>query len=419
MTTRLAQRLEVIQPSATLAVSARAAALRAEGRTIFPFGVGEPDFDTPAHICAAAKEAIERGAHRYTNVSGTVELRRAIAESSSKARGVACTPEQVVVAVGAKHALFNLALTLYEAGDEVVIPAPYWVSYPEQVRIVGAEPVIVETREADNFLLTASALQSALSARTKAVILCTPSNPTGSAYSEGALREILSVLEHHDCWLIVDEIYASLVYDGFRSISALALASPAMRERIIVVDGVSKAYAMTGWRIGWSIAPKAVSRALDVVQSQSTTNATAVAQTAAAVALASDQSCVEAMRKTFEARRNRMVAAHNRISGMRCRLPEGAFYAFADVTGLYGLATPHAACSRIADDLDVAKFFIEEAGVAAVPGSAFGAPGYMRFSYATSEDIIDRGIGSISAAVERAISRQGRQSVQHPAAGSG
>ena len=401
MPARLATRLDVIQPSATLAVSARAAALRARGLTIFPFGVGEPDFNTPEHICEAAKKAIDDGAHRYTNVSGTLELRKAIAESSEKIRGVPCAPERVVVSVGAKHVLFNLALALYEPGDEVVIPAPYWVSYPEQVRIVGAEPVIVETIEEDGFLLTPTALENAITKKTKAVILCTPSNPTGSAYSARALRGLLEVLANRDCWLIVDEIYASLVYDGFKSVSALSLALANMRERVIVVDGVSKAYAMTGWRIGWSIAPPAVSRALDIVQSQSTTNATTIAQVAAVVALNSNQECVEAMRQAFELRRNRMVAALNSVPGVRCRTPEGAFYAFADVRSLYGIQTEHAASGTIADDLDIAKFLIEEAGVAAVPGSAFGAPGYLRFSYATSTEIIDKGIASFRAAVER------------------
>ena len=402
MPTTLAQRLEVIQPSATLAVSARAAALRAAGKTVYPFGVGEPDFDTPEHIREAAKRAIDGGAHRYTNVTGTPELRRAIAAQSAARRGVPCAPEQVVASVGAKHALFNLALALYGPGDEVIIPAPYWVSYPEQVRIVGAEPVIVETREDQGFLLSASALERALTPRTKAIILCTPSNPTGSAYGEQALRELLAVVERHDCYLILDEIYASLVYDGFRSVSALSLASEALRDRMIVIDGVSKAYAMTGWRIGWSIAPVRVSKALDIVQSQSTTNATAIAQAAAVAALTGDQSCVEAMRQTFEARRNRMVSALNAIPGVSCRTPEGAFYAFADFRGLFGLSTPHAASGKIENDLEIAKFLLEEAGVAAVPGSAFGAPGYLRFSYATSETIIDQGISALRAAVDRA-----------------
>ncbi len=399
MSTRLAQRLDVIQPSATLAVSARAAALKAQGKTVYPFGVGEPDFDTPAHIRDAAKVALDKGATRYTAVPGTPELRKAVAEHSSKLRGVPCAPEQVVVGVGAKHVLFDLALALYEPGDEVIVPAPYWVSYPEQVRIVGATPVIVETREEDGFRLGPEALEKAITPKTKAVILCTPSNPTGSAYPEDALRAIVQVIEKHDVWLIVDEIYGALVYDGFKATSALTLASEEGRKKVIVVDGVSKTYAMTGWRIGWSITPVHVAKALDVVQSQSTTNAAAVAQAAAVAALTGTQEPVETMRKRFEARRNLIVGLLNDIPGVKCRTPEGAFYAFADVRGLFGLPFAGASSGKIADDLDVAKFLLEQSGCAAVPGSAFGAPGYMRFSYAASEETIQKGLAAAKAAV--------------------
>ncbi len=402
MATRLAQRLEVVQPSATLAVSARAAALRAQGRTIYPFGVGEPDFDTPVAIREAAKAALDAGATRYTAVVGTPQLRKAVAAHSERTRGVECAPEQVVVSVGAKHALFDLALALYEPGDEVIIPSPYWVSYPEQVRLVGATPVIVDTSEADGWLLSPAALEAAITPKTKAVILCTPSNPTGSAYPEAALRGVLGVLERHDCWLIADEIYAALVYDGFAQKSALTLASDQLRARIIVVDGVSKTWAMTGFRIGWSITPAHVAKALDVIQSQSTTNAAAMAQAAALAALEGPTDAVEAMRARFEARRTRMVERLRQIPGVHCRMPEGAFYAFADVRGLYGLPSAHARSGKIADDLDVAAFLLEAAGCAAVPGSAFGAPGYLRFSYATSEENIDAGLAAAKAAVERA-----------------
>lgn len=402
MSTRLASRLDVVQPSATLAVAARAAALKAAGRTIFGFGVGEPDFDTPLHIREAGKLAIDKGATRYTAVSGTPELRKAVAEDSQKRRGVPCTPDRVTVSVGAKHALFNLALALYEPGDEVIIPAPYWVSYPEQVRLVGAEPKIVETTEADGFLLTAAALEAAITPKTKAVILCTPSNPTGGAYARDALAAICAVLEEHDVWLIVDEIYAALVYDGFETVSALTLAGPSLRERTIVIDGVSKTFAMTGWRIGWSIAPPHVAKALDVVQSQSTTNPTAAAQAAAVAALTGPTESIEAMRRRFETRRDQMVEALAAIPGVRCRKPEGAFYAFADVRGLYGIKTAHAKSGEIASDIDVATFLLEESGCAAVPGSAFGAPGYLRFSYATSEQVIADGLAAAKAAVVRA-----------------
>ena len=401
MPTRLARRLEVIQPSATLAVSARAAALRAAGKTIYPFGVGEPDFDTPVHIRDAAKAALDAGQTRYTAVVGTLELRKAIAARSTAMRGVPCAPEEVVVTVGAKHALFNLALALYEPGDEVICPAPYWVSYPEQVRIVGATPVCPETREEDGWILSPDALEKAVGPKTKAVILNTPSNPTGGAYARGQMRALLEVLQKHDCWLIVDEIYAALVYDGFEHVSAKTLARELGDEllaRVIVIDGVSKTYAMTGWRIGWSITPPHVAKALDVVQSQSTTNPAAVAQAAARVALEGPQESVETMRKAFAARRDLMVEGLRAIPGVKCRPPEGAFYAFADVRGLFGLQGPQGALD---DDLAVAKFLLEEAGVASVPGAPFGAPGYIRFSYATSEENIAKGLKAAGDAVRR------------------
>jgi aspartate aminotransferase len=284
----------------------------------------------------------------------------------------------------------------------VIVPAPYWVSYPEQVRLVGATAVCPETREDDGWLLSPEALQGALSPKTKAVILSTPSNPTGGAYSAEKMRALLEVLNAHDCWLIVDEIYAALIYDGFVHVSAQTIAkdvSAQMLERIIVVDGVSKTYAMTGWRIGWSITPPHVAKALDTVQSQSTTNAAAVAQAGARAAIEGPQDSVESMRKRFEQRRNEMVAGLRAISGVRCRVPEGAFYVFADVRGLYGLRGAH---GPLKDDVDVATFLIEEAGVAAVPGTPSGAPGYIRFSYATSEENIQKGTAAARDAVVRA-----------------
>ena len=245
----------------------------------------------------------------------------------------------MTVAIGAKHALFNLALALYEKGDEVIIPAPYWVSYPEQVKLVGAEPVVVQTDEASGFKMSPEAFAKAFTPRTKAVVLCTPSNPTGSAYTESELRALLDVWKKTDSWLIVDEIYADLVYDGFKQVSAASILSgdaDAM-GRLVIIDGVSKTYAMTGWRIGWSIAPNRLAKALDMIQGQSTTNATAIAQHAAVAALTGPQETVETMRLAFEKRRTVMVEGLRSIPGVKCRMPEGAFYAFADCRALYGL----------------------------------------------------------------------------------
>jgi aspartate aminotransferase len=386
----------------TLAMNARAAELRAKGVDVFAFGVGEPDFEPPSFVFDAVRAALEKGVSKYTAVTGIPALKQAICTRTAEVRGWSPKPSQVTVSVGAKHALFNLALALYEPGDEVVIPAPYWVSYPEQVKLGGANPVFVETTEETGFKMTPQAFEKALSPRTKAVILCTPSNPTGSAYSEGELRALLEVWKKTESFLIVDEIYADLVYDGFKHVSAAKLASAmggGLADRVIVVDGVSKTYAMTGWRIGWSIAPERVARALDTVQGQSTTNATAIAQHAAVAALTGPQGEVEKMRAAFEKRRDVMVAELRSIPGVKCRVPEGAFYAFADCRALWGIPFKS---KPIASDDDVAFFMLEEAHVAAVPGGAFGAPGYVRFSYATNEERIRGGIASIKAAIARA-----------------
>ncbi|WP_394836929.1 pyridoxal phosphate-dependent aminotransferase [Pendulispora rubella] len=405
----LAKRLSVIVPSITLQVSARANDLRSRGIDVVNFGVGEPDFEPPAFILDAAKKAIDAGqTSKYTAVTGIAALKQAICAATEKKRGFLPTPDQITVSVGAKHSLFNVALACYEEGDEILIPTPCWVSYPEQVRMFGAEPVLVPTSQENGWRLTPDDLARALTPRTKAVILCTPSNPTGSAYTEEQLSALLEVLRKHDCYIVVDEIYGDLVYDGFRHVSAAKIA-PDLLSRLIIIDGVSKSYAMTGWRIGWSIAPKPLAKACDVVQGQSTTNPTAVAQHAAVAALTGPQEEVEAMRGVFQKRRDLIVSALNAIPGVRCRTPEGAFYAFPDCRGLYGI---HYKGKPISNDEDLAFFLLEKAHVAAVPGGAFGAPGYLRFSYATSEDRIAKGIASMRAAVEAA-----RQEGQSASAG--
>jgi aspartate aminotransferase len=390
----LARRLDVVQPSVTLAMNARAAELRTKGVDVFAFGVGEPDFEPPSFVLEAARAAIEKGVSKYTAVTGIAPLKEAICKRTTEARGWSPKASQITVSVGAKHALFNLAVALYEPGDEVVIPAPYWVSYPEQVKMMGATPVFVESTVEGGFKMTPDAFAKALTPKTKAVILCSPSNPTGSAYSEDELRALLEVWKKTDSWLIVDEIYADLVYDGFKHVSAARIAE-SHRDRIVIVDGVSKTYAMTGWRIGWSIAPERLAKAMDTVQGQSTTNPTAIAQHAAVAALTGPQSEVERMRVAFEKRRSVMVEALRSIPGVKCRMPEGAFYAFADCRSLYGISYKG---KPIANDEDVAFFLLDEAHVAAVPGGAFGAPGFVRFSYATSEERIANGVASIKKA---------------------
>jgi aspartate aminotransferase len=379
-------------------MAARAARLRDQGHRVFAFGVGEPDFETPDSIRNAAKNAIDKGCSHYTAVTGTPALKKAICAATERDRGWVPTPDQVVVSCGAKHALFNLAIALYEPGDEVIIPAPFWVSYPEQVRMFGATPVILNTREEDNWLLAPEALAAALTPRTKAIILCSPSNPTGSAYPKERLLALAKVLASTDAFVIVDEIYAELVYEGFEHHSLAALA-PELRSRLVVIDGVSKTYAMTGWRIGWSISPAHLAKALDMIQGQSTTNPTAVSQMAAIEALTGPRDAVRRMRDVFQERRGKMVEGLRSIPGIRCRMPDGAFYAFADVRGLFGL---QAGDKKLTTDEDVAFWLLDTAHVAAVPGTPFGAPGYLRFSYASSTETIEQGIAALRQAVATA-----------------
>ena len=400
----LAKRLDAVAPSATLAMNARAAELRSRGIDVFPFGVGEPDFEPPAFVLEAAKLAIDKGASKYTAVTGILPLKEAICKATERSRGWSPAPKNVTVSVGAKHALFNLALALFEPGDEVIIPAPCWVSYPEQVRLVGATPVIVPTTEESGWKLSPAALRAALTPKTKAIILCSPSNPTGAAYTEAAMRALLEALAAHDCWIIVDEIYAELIYDGFRYVSPAKIAResfPAMVDRIVIVDGVSKQYAMTGWRIGWCIAPPALSAALDVVQGQSTTNPSAVAQHAALAALGGSQEDTAKMRSIFQSRRDVMITGLRALTGTQCPMPEGAFYAFADCRSLYGVSL-HG--KPVTNDADLSLWLLEEAHVATVAGGAFSAPGYIRFSYATNEARIRDGLASI----EQTLARAGR-----------
>lgn len=399
MPLHLSRRLDAVAPSATLAMNTRALKLREQGHKVYAFAVGEPDFPTPRFITDAAYQAALKGATRYTPVSGTPAMRKAVCEATRLHRGWLPTPDRVTVSAGAKAALFNLAMALYEPGDEVIIPAPYWVSYPEQVRMVGATAVIAPTNEEDGWQLQPEVLKSLLSPKTKALILCTPSNPTGGAYSEERLRALAEVLKDHDCWIIVDEIYGDLTYDGFQHHS-LAVIAPELQERMVIVDGVSKSFAMTGWRIGWTIAPPKLAKALDTIQGQSTSNAAAICQAAAEAALLGPRDELEAMRQTFDRRRHLMVDGLNRLPGVRCRLPEGAFYAFADFHGNLGKKNGE---QVIESDDQLAMFLLEHAHAVTVGGSAFGAPGYLRLSYAVSDDDISQGLAAIGSALARLI----------------
>lgn len=379
-------------------MAAEAAKLTARGVKVFPFSVGEPDFPTPAHVVEAANQALRNGATRYTAVTGTADLKAAIVEATLRDRGYQTSADRVTVSVGAKHVLFNLAYVLYEPGDEVIIPAPYWVSYPEQVRMVGATPVIAQTTVEKNYRLDPEVLAAAVTPKTKALILCTPSNPTGAAYDHDSLAALFEVAKRGSYYVIVDEIYADLVYGGFKHASS-GVVGAELGDRLIVVDGVSKTYAMTGWRVGWSISSAAIAKACSVVQGQSTTNPAAVSQAAARAALLGSRESVVAMRTAFERRRGLMVDGLNAIEGVSCRMPEGAFYAFADVSSLIGLEV--APGKTLASDDDIAMWLLAEAHVACVAGGSFGAPGHLRLSYACADDDIVGGLAAMRAAIER------------------
>lgn len=393
---RIAERITKMKPSATLAVSAMAAKLRAQGVDVIAFGVGEPDFDTPEHILHATREAMARGVGKYTAVSGTIDLRTAIAKELNAVHGTQHKPENIIVSAGAKQCLYNLMQCFVEAGDQIVIPSPCWVSYPELVQMADGEAVLVETSAETGFALDTEKLCAAVNGKTRAILLNSPCNPTGAVYPAAALRELDAVMARYpNLFLITDDIYRKLVYGDAEWVSLPRLL-PQYADRILLVDGVSKSYAMTGWRIGWAVAPKRIAKALDTIQGQSTTNATAVAQHAAVAALRGPQDAVREMRDKFQKRRDVMVAGLNAL-GLRCRKPEGAFYAFADCRSLYGIAHGE---TKLASDEDVAMFLLDAAHVASVPGGPFGAPGYVRFSYATNEERIGAGLASVRAAVE-------------------
>ncbi|MHB8766190.1 MAG: pyridoxal phosphate-dependent aminotransferase [Deferrisomatales bacterium] len=395
---RLSQRALQLKPSATLAIDAQAKQLKARGVDVVGFGAGEPDFPTPAHIADAAVDALRAGDTRYTPVGGTPELRSAICASIARDYGLTYSPSEVTASCGAKHTLFNLFLALLEEGDEALVPAPYWVSYPEQIQVAGATAVILTTREDEGWRIRPEALEAAITPRTKALVLNSPCNPTGAMYGLDDLRAIAEVLRGRDIVVVSDDIYQRLVYGGARFAGILE-AAPELRDRTVIVNGVSKAYAMTGWRLGYAAGPTELIAAMEKIQSQSTSNPTSFVQKAAAVALTGPQECVGEMVRAFETRRNLLVEGLNRIPGIRCAVPPGAFYAFPNTSALYGRRRPNG--QEVGSSLDLAGYLLDEALVALVPGGPFGADGHVRLSYATSEASIRKGVERIAAAVAR------------------
>lgn len=393
MELKLAARVAAIKPSATMAVTAKAKELQAAGRKVIGLGAGEPDFDTPQHIKDAAKAAIDRGFTKYTAVEGTPELRRAIVDKFARENGLTYQPAQVLVSSGGKQSFYNLAQVLLEEGDEVIIPAPYWVSYPDIVLLAGATPVILETGLDSHFKITPTQLQAAITPRTKLLVLNSPSNPTGSFYSEAELAALAEVLlRHPQVWIASDDMYEHVRWDGapFRNILN---ACPALYERTMVLNGVSKAYSMTGWRIGYAAGDARVISEMAKIQSQSTSNACSISQVAAQAALEGDQGFIQEMNTAFKQRHDYVVAALNDIKGIRCAPADGAFYCF------FSVADAIAATPGVSDDVEFAAWLMEKAEVALVPGSAFGAPGYLRLSFATSMENLKEAMRRLKVAL--------------------
>ncbi|HEX8953022.1 MAG TPA: pyridoxal phosphate-dependent aminotransferase [Polyangia bacterium] len=379
-----------MQPSLTLAVSAKANKLKAQGVDVIAFGVGEPDFDTPDHIKEAAVAAMKKGCGKYTAVSGTPELRAAAAAELNAAHGTKYAAENVIVSVGAKHSLFNLFMALLDDGDEVIVPSPCWVSYPEIVAMAGGKPVLVDTVPDDGYQLHYESLARAVTPKTRAIVLNSPCNPTGAVYDKDSMEAVARVMrENKELLVVTDDIYRRLVY-GVEWIS-LCRHAPDIADRVLLVDGVSKTYAMTGWRIGFTAGPTALIKAMDTLQGQSTTNPAAVAQAAAVAALTGPQDSVAAMHAEFDKRRRAMVDGLRAIPKVKLHEPRGAFYCFPDLSAYVG--------GKCKDDVALAEWILEKGRVAVVPGSGFFAPGFVRLSYATSMSNVQEGVKRIAEAL--------------------
>jgi aspartate aminotransferase len=393
---RPASRIGAIGVSEILRITDRANARKREGRDVIVLGAGEPDFDTPDHIKDAAAAAMRAGATKYTALDGTPELKDAIRAKFQRDNALDYGRGEITVSTGAKQVIFNAMLASLEPGDEVILPTPFWVSYADIVTIAGGKPVLVPCAAATGFRLTAEALEDAITPRTRWLFLNSPSNPSGAAYDEASYQPLLDVLRKHpQVWLLADDMYEHIVYDGFRFVTPASLA-PDLNDRTLTVNGVSKAYAMTGWRIGYAGGPQALIKAMAVVQSQSTSCPSSVSQAAAVAALNGDQAIVRERCRSFEARRDLVVAALNAIPGLDCRKPEGAFYTFADCAGVLGRTAPD---GRLIDsDSSFAAYLLDQVDVAVVPGSAFGLAPFFRISYATSTRELEEACRRIATA---------------------
>ena len=389
----LAKRILEMEESPTLAVTAKAKALKAAGEPVIGFGAGEPDFPTPANVVEAAQRAAaDPASHRYTPAAGLPELREAIVTKTARDTGLEVTADQVVVTNGGKHALFDVFLSLIDPGDEVLVPAPYWVSYPAQVQLAGGTTVAVPTDKSTGFRTSVEQLESMRTDRTKAVVFVSPSNPTGAVYPRAEIEAVGAWAAEHGIWVITDEIYEHLVY-GEATMASLPVVAPEAADRTIVVNGVAKTYAMTGWRVGWAIAPAEIAKGMGKLQSQMTSNVANVAQAAAIEALTGDQKPVAEMREAFDRRRRLAVEKLSAIAGVEVVEPEGAFYVFPSFEGVLGRELGG---RKVDSTLELADVLLDEAKVAVVPGEAFGLPGYARLSYALGDDDLGEGIDRIA-----------------------
>ena len=393
MPVTISRLVQALEPSATLAMAAKAKGLKASGKTVYDFSVGEPDFITPRHIREAATAAMNAGHTHYTPVAGIPELRSAIAKSYRQRHGLEYSPQQVVVSNGAKHSLHNIFTAVCNPGDEVIIPAPYWVSYAELVKLTGAKPVIVSTEERDDFKLTPQRLRTALTSRTRMLLLCSPSNPTGSLYSPDELAALADVAIERDLLVVADEIYERLIYGNHR-FASFATLRPGLAERTITVNGVSKAYAMTGWRIGWTLSPPHVAKAMESLQSQETSNPSSVSQYAALAALEGPQQCVDEMLTEFSRRRDFLKRRIGELPKLSCCEMGGAFYAFVNIQAHLGRTYRGV---RVDNSAQWCLELLAQQSVATVMGSAFGAEGYARLSFATSLEHLEAGLARIEA----------------------
>jgi aspartate aminotransferase len=385
--------VDALEPSATIAMAAKARELKSTGKTVYDFTLGEPDFTTPEHICAAAVAAMKAGHTHYTAAAGIAELKAAVAKDYRERHGLEYAPDQVIISNGAKHSLHNAFTTLLNPGDEVIIPAPYWVSYAEQVKLASGVPVIVETTEASDFKLSPEQLRRAITAKTKLLLLCSPSNPTGSMYSPEELGALADIVIEKDLGVISDEIYEHLVYGGNR-FASFATVRPGLAERTVLVNGVSKSYAMTGWRIGWTLSPKKLAKAMDNLQSQETSNPSSVSQYAALAALSGPQDCVGQMLEQFAKRREFVKQRIAQLPGISGTQMSGAFYAFINVKAHLGRKYNGV---QVDNSAQWCLELLSQQNVASVMGSAFGAEGYARLSFATSLQNLEVGFDRIAA----------------------